>query len=438
MISMRLRLSAVGAAVLLAACGGSDSNHNGVLLETPAVVTTMTTAQLDAAGTSAGLIAISGAAKCDVKVVSLNYVTPGAKGEASNASGVLLLPTGTGANCTAAAPLVAYAKGTDVQKTRTLANPTDGETFLLAAMYAAQGYAVVATDYLGFAKSGYSYHPYLHAASEATSVIDSIRAARNAAQVLGSSLNGKVMLTGYSQGGHSSMAAHREIEKNLSGEFNVVAGAHLAGPYNLSGSMTSGTVIAGYQFFVPYFIAAWQKIYGNLYSNVTTAFKAPYSGWIETLLPSSTLSYTTLVTTGPAAGQFWLPGALGQTPTQARDEVFQAAFIADITTNPNTNPVVAAAKQNDLLDWSPKSKVLLCGGSGDPTVPPALHQAVMKAAFDAKGLTNVTSVDVNPYIEGVFGALKTSAPATFYGNYHGTYEPPFCHAQARGLFDRLK
>ena len=63
-----------------------------------------------------------------------------------------------------------------MQKTRTLANPTDSETGLLAAMYAGQGYAVVATDYLGFAKSGYSYHPYLHAASEATSVIDSIGA----------------------------------------------------------------------------------------------------------------------------------------------------------------------------------------------------------------------------------------------------------------------
>ena len=98
MISMRLRLSAVGAAVLLAACGGSDTNHNGVLLETPTVIATVTKAQLDASG----LIGLSGAAKCDVKVIPLNYVTPGAKGEASNASGVLLLPTGT--DCTAAAP----------------------------------------------------------------------------------------------------------------------------------------------------------------------------------------------------------------------------------------------------------------------------------------------------------------------------------------------
>jgi pimeloyl-ACP methyl ester carboxylesterase len=422
MISMRLRLSAVGAAVLVAACGGLDSNHNGQLLETPASIFTMTKAQLD----GSGLIGLSGAAKCDVQVIPLNYVTPGAKGEASNASGVLLLPTGS-TNCTAAAPLVAYAKGTDVQKPHTLANPADAETGLLAAMYAGQGYAVVATDYLGFAKSAYSYHPYLHAASEATSVIDSIRAARNAAKVLNASLNGKVMLTGYSQGGHASMAAHREIEKSLSGEITVVAGAHLAGPYNLSGSMKLTDAIAGYQFFVPYLVTAWQKIYGNLYSDVKAAFKAPYSDYIETLLPNPTLNYTTLITSGK------LPGINGETPNQARDAMFQAAFVSDITANAN-NPVVAAAKQNDLLDWAPKAPTMLCGGKNDPTVPPLVHQAVAKAGFDKQGLTNVTSVDVDPFIVATYGPITMAN----VGNYHGSYEPPFCHAQALGLFNKVK
>jgi pimeloyl-ACP methyl ester carboxylesterase len=418
--SFKLSLSLISAAALLAACGGSDP-VNGSLIDTPSTLATLTKAQLDASG----LIGLSGPAKCDVKLVSLNYVTPGAKGESSNASGVLLLPTGAG--CTAAAPLVAYAKGTDVQKPRTLANPTDGETGLLAAMYAGQGYAVVATDYLGFAKSNYSYHPYLHADSEATSVIDSIRAARNAVSSQGGSLNGKVMLTGYSQGGHASMAAHREIEKNLSGEIKVVAGAHLAGPYNLSGSMKFPDAIAGYQFFVPYLVTAWQKIYGNLYNNVNDAFKAPYAAGIESLLPSPTLNYTTLVTSGK------LPGINGETPNQARDALFQPAFISDILTNPN-NPTFLAAKKNDLLDWSPKSQTMLCSGSGDPTVPQAMHQTVMKAAFDAKGLTNVTSVDVHPLIVQTFGPITLANIA----NYHGTYAPPFCHAAAKSLFDAVK
>ncbi len=427
-------LTAVAAAALLAACGGGDDNDGrGALLETPATLTTLTAAQIDASTASSGLQGISGKAKCDVRVVSLNYATIGVQGESANSSGVMLVPAGACAN--ASYPLVAYAKGTDVQKPRTLANPADGETFLLAAMYAAQGYAVVASDYLGFAKSTYSYHPYLHADSEASVVIDSIRAARAAASGQGVALSGKVMLTGYSQGGHASMAAHRAIERDNAGEINVVAGAHLAGPYNLSGSFKLTNAIAGYQFFVPYLVTAWQKVYGNVYSNVTQAFKAPYSNYIETLLPSPTLNFTTLVTSGT------LPGG---TPDAARDAVFQQAFLTDIRTNESSGLFVDA-KKNDLLGWSPKARTLLCGGAGDPTVPPAVHMNVAQADFSSRGLTNVTSVDVDPSIRAVFG-IGGAAPtdptsaafATYYGSYHGSYEPPFCHAQARAVFDALK
>ena len=199
-------------------------------------------------------------------------------------------------------------------------------------MYAAQGYAVVATDYLGFAKSSYAYHPYLHADSEASSVIDSIRAARNAAAAVGASLSGKVMLTGYSQGGHSSMAAHRAAERDNAAEINVVAGAHLAGPYNLSGSLKVPGAIAGYQFFVPYIITSWQKVYGNVYSDVNAVFKTPYAKTIQTLLPSPTMNYTTLVTSGS------LPGAAGETPDQARDALFQPAFLTALQTDSTAGP----------------------------------------------------------------------------------------------------
>jgi pimeloyl-ACP methyl ester carboxylesterase len=427
-------LTAVAAAALLVACGGGDDGGSrGGLLEVPATLTTLSAAQIDTSTAGSGLQPLTGKAKCDVRVVSLNYATIGVTGEDANASGVMLVPAGACAG--GSFPLVAYAKGTDVQKPRTLANPADGETFLLAAMYAAQGYAVVATDYLGFAKSTYTYHPYLHADSEASAVIDSIRAARAAAFGQGVALSGKVMLTGYSQGGHSSMAAHRAIERDNAGEINVVAGAHLAGPYNLSGSFKLNNAIAGYQFFVPYIVTAWQKIYGNVYSNVTQAFKAPYASYIESLLPSPTLTYTTLVTTGQ------LPGTA---PDVARDTIFQPAFIAAIQADPNTG-LMADAKKNDLLGWSPKARTLLCGGAGDPTVPPAVHMAVAQADFSSRGLTNVTSVDVDPSIQAVFGTAghaptdpTSAAFATYYGSYHGTYEPPFCHVQARALFDTLK
>ncbi len=424
------------ATALLAACGGSSDPTRGSLVEAATTITTLTSAQIDASTAASGLQALTGKAKCDVKVVGLNYITVGTKGEFANASGVMLVPSGS---CSAAAaPLVAYARGTEVSKVRTLANPADGETFLMASMFAAQGYAVVATDYLGFAKSSYSFHPYLHADSEASSVIDSIRAARNAASAVGASLSGKVMLTGYSQGGHSSMAAHRAIERDNAGEFNVVGGAHLAGPYNLSGSLKVPTAVGGVQFFVPFLVTAWQKVYGTVYSDVKTVFKTPYSDYIENLLPSATLTYTTLITSGK------LPGAAGETPNQARDAMFQAAYIADIQTNSNNGTFIAAQK-NDLLGWTPKSKLLLCGGAGDPTVPPAVHQAVMKADFDRRGVTTVSSVDVDAFIQATYGPggkaptdPTTAAFATYYGSYHGGYEPPFCSAQAKAFFDTVK
>jgi len=433
----RWMLTSVAAAALLVACGGGNDGvivGRGSLVEPPTVVTTVTAAQINAQATSSGLSALTGPAQCDVKVVAINYRTPGAlNGDESNASGVLLVPAGACAS--AKAPLLAYARGTEVSKPRTLASASDPETFSLMAMFASQGYAVVATDYLGYAKSAYSFHPYLHADSEASSVIDSIRAARLAAPTAGLNLSGKVMVTGYSQGGHSSAATHRAIERDNASEINLVGAAHLAAPVNLSGSFKLTNAIAGYQYFVPFIVTAWQRIYGNIYTNTTQVFKAPYAATIEKLLPSPTLNFTTLVTTGA------LPGG---TPNQARDALFQPAFLADVQTN-TSNPLYQDALKNDLTGFTPKARTLLCGGSGDPTVPPAVHQNVWKAALDKSGATNVTSVDVDPSIQAAFGPggvaptdPTSAAFATYFGSYHGGYEPPFCLAQARALFNTLR
>ena len=437
-----LQLSAMAAAAaLLVACGGSDDDSGpkrGDLIDPARVVGELTPAQIDAATASSGLQALTGTARCGVKILLLNYVTVGAKGEqGANASGALLVPTGPlGSDCaTKPTPLVAYSRGTDLSKTRTMANPQDGETLMLAAFYAAQGYSVVATDYLGYAQSTYPFHPYLHADSEATSVIDSVRAARIAVKPVDVALSGKVMFSGYSQGGHASMASQRAAESNYGSEFNVVASAHLAGPYNMAGSMKVPDAIAGYQFFVPFIITAWQKVYGNVYAKPQDAFKSPYSDWIENLLPSPTLTTTTLVTTGK------LPGG---TPNQARDALMQPAFLQAMMTNDKAG-ISVDAQANTLFNWKPKAPTLLCGGAGDPTVVYAVHQTPMFNNFVSNGLKNVGSVDVDAQVQAAFGPggkaptdPASPAFATYYANYHGTYEPPFCMAAARQFFDQVR
>ena len=277
------------AGLILAACAGSSDipNPRGNVIGVPTVIGTLTTTQLDASTAKSDLQALTGKAKCDVTVVQINYQTPGAQpSEMTNASAAVLIPSG--ASCPGPYPLIAYGRGTNLDKTHTVANPQDPETILLMTFFAAQGYTVVATDYLGYALSNYPYHPYAHADSEASSVIDSIRATRQAASSLGLTLNGKVMLAGYSQGGHSSMATQHAIERENSGEFNLVAAAYLAGPYYISAALTDGAKnpISGVQAIVPFQITSWQKVYGHVYEKASDVFNSPYDGYIETLLPT--------------------------------------------------------------------------------------------------------------------------------------------------------
>jgi pimeloyl-ACP methyl ester carboxylesterase len=331
-------------------------------------------------------------------------------------------------------PLIAYGKAADVEKPRTLANPSDPETFQLIAMFAAHGYAVVVSDYLGFARSTYAFHPFLHADSEATTLVDAIRAARRAMERQGELAPSLVLLAGYSQGGHASAAAQRLMEQQPHDAFDVVAAAHLAAPLNLSGAVQLEAPILAYQFFIPYLLTSWQKIYGDLYQEPSEAFRLPYARTIESLLPHPTLNFNTLLTTQalPEGG-----------PSQARNALMQRDYVTAVRTQ-SDHPARRHARRNDLLDWSPKAPTLLCSGSADPTVPPAVHQAVAVQNFARRGLTNVTAVDVDPQVQTTFGPDGVAPPvagsaefATYYANYHSRYARPFCDAQARAHFDRL-
>ncbi|MCX7230663.1 MAG: esterase [Burkholderiales bacterium] len=409
---MRLVRPALTALVvaLLAACGSDSPNPTtGALIEPASTVGTLPKAALGGA--------------CDVTVVALNYSTSGAKaGEFSNASGGMLVPSGTDAACKGPFPIIAYSRGTEVSKPRTMASLTDPEMGGMAKAFATAGYIVVATDYLGFAKSSYPFHPYLHADSEATAVIDSIRAARAYAALGSIPLSGKVMLYGYSQGGHSSLATQRAIESSaaIKAEISIAAAGHGAAPGALGIALRSGAEIAGGQFFVPFLITAWQKVYGDVYTTTADIFKAPYASYIQDLLPSATETYTTLVTSGK------LPA------TTYNDLMFQPTFVPSLQNG--TSAVIRAAQRNDLVNsgWNPSSQTRFCAGSGDPTV---LYATAQKLAIDKWGtLPNVTSRDVDPEVQAS-AAAQGLTPLQVLGAYHGGLAPPVCLLDMRAYFD---
>ena len=391
-------------ALMLTACGGSKN-----LLQRGEVLSSGTVASLTretinrqsdatfkhlASGT---IRRLGGDAKCDVTVHKLVYATikPGGTPGAT-ASAVLLVPVES-ATCPGPFPLLTYNHGTHVTRAESMADTTNSDTIMLTSFYASQQYVVVATDYLGLAESNLPYHPYMHAETEASASIDAVRAATKKLSELGTSLSGKLFVSGYSQGGHATMATHRVLEADPSLGLKVTASGAMSGSYDLDGTFV--TVVEtqmpkGSQFssmLFPYAATAFQKIYGNIYVTPTDYFKEPYAADIESLLPG-TVSLVDLF-------------KKGMVPLQLGD-IVTSKLITDMKAE--SSGIRQALKINTLLNWKPQAPMLLCGSSLDQTVP-FRNALTSKQNIESLG-GSVSLVDVEQ--EPEFTSLLSQLDAT--------------------------
>ncbi len=283
--------------VLLCACGGSDSGTasiatstaRGTLIQDPpyrvASLNAMALgAQLSASASGQQLLQIAGTPACGVDVYDFQYYTVGAKGETTTASGALMVPTGAAGTCSGPRPVVLYAHGTQTDKAANLANITDAsdtEGIMIAAMFAAQGYIVVAPNYAGYDISTLTYHPFLDADQQSKDMMDSLQAARTAlpsTYASATSDNGQLFITGYSQGGYVAMATQRAMQ---SAGQTVTAAAPMSGPYALAAFgdlIMYGGVNFGSTAFVPMIITSYQQAYGNILSSISDIYSPTYTG----------------------------------------------------------------------------------------------------------------------------------------------------------------
>jgi alpha/beta superfamily hydrolase len=409
-------------ALQLAACGGgggggtSDSPApvpaRGTLLQNPPELLSTVTApnlllELNLAANQQ-LLSLSGAPVCDILMYDIAYETVGGMDEATTASAALLIPTGFGADCTGARPIVLYAHGTSTNRNFSMADMQNTETLSLAALFASKGYIVVAPNYAGYDTSTLPYHPYLIADQESKDMIDALTAARTALPLASGTLtkdNGQLFITGYSQGGYVAMAAHRAMQ---AAGMTVTAAAPMSGPYAIAAFVDAvfyGEVNGDGPVSSTLLLTAYQKAYGDIYASPADVFESQYASGIDSLLPSTTLrsqlyaegklpQYALFSSTPPA------PAFAADTPpaTPANlAEIFALGFgagnliknsyrlsyLEDAQANPDggwptvttgvaaANPALAwrrALAANDLRDWVPAAPELLCGGDQDPLV----------------------------------------------------------------------
>ena len=205
-----------------------------------------------------------------------------------------MVPNDSAAPCQGERPIVLYAHGTNTDKAFNMADleaSDSSEGLLMAAVFAAEGYIVVAPNYVGYDTSTLGYHPYLNGEQQSNDMIDALTAARSAlptADAPDTTDGGQLMVTGYSQGGYVAMATHRALQE--AGE-TVTASAPMSGPYALSAfsdAIFQGQVTGGSPVNLTLLLTSYQNAYGNLYASTTDVYEAQYATDIETLLPSTT------------------------------------------------------------------------------------------------------------------------------------------------------
>ena len=346
--------------------------------------------QIDSIYNAEGIPNFVGQSNYAVDVFKVIYETHDANGDPTTASGAIFLPV----NAPCGVPIISYQHGTLANQSG-LPSRLGGES-IIGTVAASHGYAVFMPDYIGMG-DGPGFHPYCHAQTEANAVLDIIRSGKSFCNANGYELNEQVFLMGYSQGGHATMAAIREIELNYSSEFNIVASAPMAGPYDISGvqrelfEKDSAYSQPGY---LPYVIMGYNEVY-NLYDSLQEVFTAPYDSIIEMLFDGNNSMGT-------------INGYLPSIPKDMLDSAYFSNFLAD-----SLHPFKIALKENDLYDWIPQTHIKIAHCAGDNVVPFSNAQIAFDA-FVAAGADSVELINNGNMDHGPCGELSIIGAKLFF------------------------
>jgi len=385
------RVCALALAASLAACGGGGNDdtvtdgggtppvrpadpEGAGQLQAATLLGTVASADIAAALTSEESLAQDVVPRYAVTSYRLEYLTTDADGKAVRASGLVSVPQKAPG---AKSPVLSYQHGTLFRDAEAPSNNAVASE--VAVVLASLGYIVLAPDYVGFGASKGTPHPYLLAAPSAAATVDFLTAARAWRGQANVADNGQLFLTGYSEGGYVTMAAHRAMQASSSVHLQqlrmVVPGA---GPYNVQATMDGLVDLVRNE----------QPVLGAL---INPGFLRYLGGSVQREVRRLLL-------------RALIPGDA--------DVTYDARFIDRFL----DDDVRYIAETSSVHDWKPNVPVRLYHGPSDRTVPYASSTSTLRAmqlrgAGDLVSLTDCPAAPaghmqcVPPFISFMLGQL---------------------------------
>ncbi|MEV5704003.1 hypothetical protein [Actinoallomurus sp. NPDC052274] len=285
--------------------------------------------------------------KYGVEVYRVVYRTVAVNGRPTTASGLVVLPRGKDRRLRT----VVYEHGTNPTKKAAATVNAGSYDRAGSILFAGAGFGTVAPDYLGLGL-GPGRHPYMDHASETSASLDMLRAAEKVAARHGRTLDRRVRVTGFSQGGAAATALGRALQAKgrlaalapVSGPYDV---EHAEVPEGLHGTSLDPREVT---FYLGYWLTSMNRLH-HLYASPSEAFQQPYSATVETLFDGHHTP-AEIVTGLPATPQ----------------ELLTPAFIKRF--DHPTGGLARALRQNDgtCRSWTPRVPVRVYAARGDKDV----------------------------------------------------------------------
>lgn len=283
----------------------------------------------------------------EIDIYELKYHTNLPSGEPVIASGLYYVPL----DYPYEVATMQYNHGTAMTNRTEGSYDYNGES-TICKIFAADGYAVAWQDYIGLGKAT-GFHPYQHLETEGQSGVDLLRAVREINAQIGLVVNDQLFVTGYSQGGHATLAVHKTIQEKYGDEFKVTASSPMSGAHDMSGVQNEIMEIDYAQpHYLPFLLYGYQQVYKVFPNNeeFRKVFKPEYRHVLDKIL----------------AKEHGLGDINSMLPSKPFDMI-EPYFFEQYKNNPDFF-FTKVLKENDTYNWVPEAPVQFCYCEGDEEV----------------------------------------------------------------------
>lgn len=321
-----------------------------------------------------------------VKTYKVIYNTVAADSTPTTASGLLVVPQGTPCDV----PMLSYQHNNVFRRNDAPSNYK--YEWFIGLAGGSLGLITMLPDGLGLG-SGPGDHPFLQLQSEATPVVDMLRAVRETVDTMGAAYNQQLFLAGIAEGAYATVAANQYIQTYLP-QIQVTGAGAIAGYYDLSGTMQNEMILSNNNYNDPSYLAALFLSYNRIYhyaASDSDIFVTPY----DSILPAQY---------NGTREAYQINGVMPSVPNQ----VLQQAVIDTLQNDPN-NYFTQLLRKNDAYNWTPNNPIKLFFCTADEIIP-WHHTAVAYSHFVSNGAVTVDTLNVgSTYDHNLCGQFSTLA-----------------------------